>query len=149
MYIFRYNIRLTGELIGYHTSTFCQTTKERERAKRYGCVTPEEVASQMKVISNNLKSTLAKTEEDTKKEGLAGVMAALSFSVKNEHFKDMKFEDIELLAEEVSYTEQKLIVNTIIANGQVSTVNLPLEEVLKTVIKDATEGPHEREKSKL
>lgn len=75
------------KLIGYHLSTFCQITQNKEEAKRYSGENPY---SQLGTIWRNISSTLKLTEEDAKKDGFA----ALSFDIKNKHFKGIDIDNV-------------------------------------------------------
>lgn len=129
MYIFKYVNRNTGDLIGYHLSTFCQTGP-KEKAKRYQCTGGPE--SQMDIIRKNLKYTLEVKDNDD------GLFSSLNRNTKETHFKGLSFEDIELeseyLIDGITPDDIEYRIHTVINNGEVHKVDLPIEaigEILK------------------
>lgn len=122
-YVVAYKRKDNEELIGYHADSFCQTTQDILQAKRYN---GEDPYGQLEIIWKNIVSTLNTTEEDTKKEGISGVFAKLSYSIKQNDFKGLSKDDIYIDA--VYLTDgiepQRFVSKVIIPNstsdGQVS-----------------------------
>lgn len=128
MYIFKYINKNTGELIGYHLSTFCQVGP-KESAKRYQCKNgPEE---QMEVIRENVKHVLNIKDSDE------GIFSGITKSIKKNDFKGLSYEEVELEAEYlidgVTPDDIELRVHTIISNGKVNNVNIPIEDIPKVI----------------
>lgn len=119
MYIFKYINKNTGELIGYHLSTFCQVGK-KEQAKRYQCTDGPE--AQMEIIRKNLKSTLETKDTD---KGM-------------NDFKCLSYDEVELEAEYlidgITPDDIEHRVHTIVHNGEVHKVDAPIEDVTKIVV---------------
>lgn len=70
-------------LIGYHLSTFCQTTQDILEAKRYA---NEDPYPQLKIISKNLHYTLSHTH--------IGEFAELHNVIKENDFHNLKPEEV-------------------------------------------------------
>lgn len=129
MYIFKYVNKNTRELIGYHLSTFCQVGN-KEDAKRYTCSNGYE--NQLEVISKNLKSTLNPNS--------TGMFSSITKSIRENDFKNLKFEEVEIyseyLTDGITQDDIQYNIHTIINDGQVNKVNIPLEnlgEVIKEI----------------
>jgi hypothetical protein len=106
MVVFKYVNKNTGELIGYHASTFCQTTT-LEKAKRYKC-TEENVEKQKATIYNNFKAVMNATEENQK-----GKIFNL-LPIKETFFKDLTLDDVELQYEFVPDVDVSFHIHAII-----------------------------------
>ena len=94
MWIYYYEERKTGKLIGYHTSTLCTISPDENRAKKYRPKTPEEVESQRQVILQNFKTVIESTPE---KPGFL----SLPLTVKDTCWEGYTFEDVELKPKEL------------------------------------------------
>ncbi len=83
-YVVVYKRQDNDEIIGYHASTFCQTTKDIFSAKRYSGDKYEE---QLSIIWNNFTSLM------TKKTDL-DMFEKLKNSIREECFPDLKLEQV-------------------------------------------------------
>jgi hypothetical protein len=89
IFVVAYKRKSDDTLIGYHLSTFCQTTQDMLSAKRY---TGDNPYDQLATIQKNVKSILDTKETDT------GMFAPIRLDVKNTCFKDLSFDDVTLEA---------------------------------------------------
>lgn len=89
MYVFKYVKKSDNSVLGFHQSTYCQLSETPVNAKKYNCENPEE---QLKTIQNNFKHVVTRTEEN---KGFLG----LAFRVKEEHFQNLSYEDVEIIPE--------------------------------------------------
>lgn len=96
MTIFYYLKKSDKSLIGYHTSTMCTTSLEESKAKKYNCKDEEAIERQKEVISKNFKSVMETTVESK------GFFDPLLFMSKELYFKDLTFEDVELLHKQLN-----------------------------------------------
>lgn len=108
MYLFKYIKKANNSLIGYHLSTFCQVG-EKERAKHYEC-TSENVDKQLAVIQKNFANVINATEENQKGKFFN------MLPIKEEYFKDLSQDDVEIQYEEVPdvnivYTASKVTLD--------------------------------------
>lgn len=128
MYIFKYTNKNTGELIGYHLSTFCQVGK-KENAKRYQCTGGPE--AQMEIIRRNLKGTLEIKDSDN------GLFSGIIKDIKKNDFNNLSFEEVELEAEYlidgVTPDDIEHRVHTIINKDGVHKVDAPIESIPQIV----------------
>lgn len=79
-----------NSLLGYHASTFCQLTEDRDSAKRYDGDNPYD---QLATIHKNFTSVVNTKDTDD------GLFAPLRLQVKNTYFPELKPEDVYLDAE--------------------------------------------------
>jgi len=85
-YVVAYFKKEGDELIGYHSSSFCQVTKDILQAKRYS---GEDPYPQLGVILKNLKYTL-----DVEGGVHTSIFAAMLNQIKDEDFGGLKSSDI-------------------------------------------------------
>lgn len=116
MTVFKYIDKRDNSLIGYHLSTMCQVGA-LEHAKRYGCNTPETIASQKATIQNNFNSVINANEENQKDSFLQ------LHIVKNKYFPGLTQEDVELQHEEVSDVVITTKIHTIIDSEGIHKIN--------------------------
>ncbi len=84
---------VNNQFIGYHLSTFCQLTSNKNHAKIYSCDPPDK---QLKIISKNLKFVLNSAVEKNPEISLGGLLTLLGGMSNSKYFKGLKFEDIIL-----------------------------------------------------
>lgn len=88
-YVVEYRKVSDDSLIGYHQSTFCQVSNQKEGGKRYSGENPYD---QLGTIHKNLTHVLESTEDDT------SMVGPLKFGVKQRHFEGLDIADIYLEA---------------------------------------------------
>lgn len=92
MYVFKFINKLTGEVIGYNASTFCQVTG-KEEAKRYKCTEGWEKTRD--TILKNVKAVISGYKEE-RKHPLAQIFREIEDEVYEEYFKGLTEEDIDV-----------------------------------------------------
>lgn len=90
-YVVAYKKISDDELIGYHASTFCQTTQDILQAKRYQGSNPY---PQLEVIAKNLKSVLNFDPETVEKDEYG--FWEITKDVKENYFADINKDDVYL-----------------------------------------------------
>jgi hypothetical protein len=99
MKVFRYHNNKTNQSIGYHISTFCQTSTDIAQAKRYECETDEEVKRQLETITGNVTSVLESTPETDEKRWFK------LNPIKERFFKGLSVGDVDIVVEDVPNVE--------------------------------------------
>jgi len=119
-YVVAYKLKANDEIHGYHLDSFCQTTKEILRAKRYSGTQPD---SQLAIIWKNLLHTLAQTEEAGNKEGLGGAFGQISYKIKQNCFPNLTPDDLYIdavyLTDGMPEQQMKVVV---VKGGSDSTI---------------------------
>ena len=119
-YVVAYKRKSDDSVIGYHLSTFCQITDDILRGKRYSGTNPDK---QLAIIWKNFCSMLAKTEEDTKKEGLAGMFSTLSYKTKESQWQGINVDDVYIDAVYLAEgTEQQPFTVIVVKGGDDSAI---------------------------
>lgn len=95
--IFKY-VTKDGRELGYHLSTFCQVGP-KEKAKQYLCEGPEQVESQRQTILNNFKHVM-------NEENVTSIFASVHADTRSTYFPGLKFDDVDLVAEETDLPEE-------------------------------------------
>lgn len=129
MFIFKYIKKSDNSLIGYHLSTFCQNGP-KERAKRYSCKTPEEVQKQLETIRKNFQYTMSATSETNH------FFNDAELKIQANYFPNLKFEDVEIIPEEVEDTNTKvnLVAHTLVDEKGIHSINKPLATAIVEAI---------------
>ncbi len=113
-YVVVYKRKSDDSLIGYHLSTFCQITDDILTAKRYAGESPDK---QLSVIWDNFKSMMSTTEEDCKKEGLAGIFRTLSYNTKTGQWKDIHIDNVYIDAVYLAEGTEKQPLSVVVIKG--------------------------------
>lgn len=91
MYVIRY-ITKDGEDLGYHTSIYCTTSKDKAKARIFKCDSSS-VNIQKEIIRENLKVILDNGKVENCQD-------AIFREVRENCFKSMEIDDIVILEEE-------------------------------------------------
>ncbi len=96
-YIVKYHLK-DGTFLGYHRSTFCQLTDNRDLVKRYYNNVP---VKQITEIEKNLKKVMKAEEGD------GSIFGALAIGPKEDHWKDILYDDVTISYEYFDGSERK------------------------------------------